>query len=302
MNAPSASPVPFSRTLPPRALALQLALCALWGLTQIATKLGNAGISPVWHAGLRSVGATLLLLAWIAWRRLPAWRADGTLGAGLLVGLLFALEFLFLYSGLNHTTAARATLILYSAPLFVALGAHWLVPGERLRPVRVAGLAAAFGGLVLAFSDRLGSTDANGLLGDAACLLAAVGWAGTTLAVKAGPLRRALPEKTLLYQLGVSAPVLLGASLLLGEAGVFAPTPLVWTMLAWQTVVVAFASYLLWFGLVSRHSATTLHALTFLTPLFGVFFAWLLLDETVTPMLFGALFLVACGIVLVNRP
>ena len=290
-----------SRSLAPSAVVLQVALCAVWGLAQVATKVANGGISPVFHAGLRSLGAAALLGAWIAWRRLPLRQRDGTLWPGLAVGVLFALEFVGLYVGLNYTSAARATLLLYAAPFVVALGAHWLVPGERLDRVRLAGLAAAFAGLAVAFADRLRVPDARALAGDALCLGAAFMWGATTVLVKATPLRRAAPEKTLLYQLAVSAAVLLGAAGLLGEPGVFAPSPLIWAILAYQIVVVASFSYLAWFWLVSRHAATTLHAFTFLTPLFAVAFAHLLLGEPVTPALAGALALIAAGIVLVNR-
>ena len=119
--------------------------------------------------------------------------------------------------------------------------------------------------------------------------------------VKATSLRSALPEKTLLYQLAVSAVVLLAGAELLREPGFFAPTPMIWTILAFQIVVIASISYLAWFWLVSRHQATTLHAFTFLTPLFGVVFAHFLLGEPITPALLAALALIAAGIVLVNR-
>lgn len=294
-------PVTQARPFPASAAVLQVALCALWGLGQIATKIANGGISPLFHAGLRSLGAALLVLAWVAWRRLPLWQRDGTLGAGLGIGVLFGLEFMCLYVGLNHTGAARATLMLYAAPFVVALGAHWLVPGDRLSPARLAGLVAAFAGLAVAFQDRLQAPDARGLLGDALCLGAAAFWGATTLLVKTTPLRRALPEKTLLYQLAVSAVVLLAGAAVLDEPGLFAPTPRIWALLAFQVVAIASVSYLAWFWLVSRYRATTLHAFTFLTPLFGVAFAHLLLGEPITPALVAALVLIATGIVLVSR-
>lgn len=120
-----------ARTLPPSAAAAQLLLCMIWGLGQVATKVGNTGISPIWQAALRSIGATLLLVAWIAWRRIPLGDRSETLVPGIVAGVLFGLEFVFLFVGLVYTTAVRAVLLLYSAPFFVALGAHWFVPGDR---------------------------------------------------------------------------------------------------------------------------------------------------------------------------
>ncbi|MEZ5727238.1 MAG: DMT family transporter [Burkholderiaceae bacterium] len=283
------------------ASTLAVGLCALWGLGQIAMKVATTGMSPVFLAGARSLIAALLLMAWIAIRRLPVYRRDGTLGWGVLAGLVFALEFVCLFIGLQYTQAARATLMLYSAPFFVAIGTHWLVPNDRISATRLGGLACAFVGLIVAFFDRLGTADALGLLGDALCLGAAALWGMTTVLIKATPLRSLLPEKNLLYQLGVSAIALLALAALLGEPGLHAPSPRVIASFLYVTVIIAGASYLAWFGLVSRYRATTLHAFTFLTPVFGVVAARLLLDEPITAALAIALVLIATGIVLVNR-
>src|SRR5690606_36848423 len=196
---------------------------------------------------------------------------------------------------------ARATLMIYCAPFFVAALAHWLVPNDRLTPARSIGLVAAFAGVVAAFGDRVAAPDAAGLVGDLLCMLGAFFWGATTIVIKTTRLRGALPEKNLLYQLGVSAVMLVAASMLVGEPGLFAPSPLVWTALAYTTIVVAGSSYLAWFSLVSRYRATTLHAFTFLTPVAGVFFAHLLLGEPITPGLGIGIVLIAADIVLVNR-
>jgi drug/metabolite transporter (DMT)-like permease len=301
--ARAASPRPLAArdALPPSAMMLQVLLCALWGLGQVAMKVGNEGISPVWQAALRSIGATILLIAWISWRRIPVWRHDATLVPGIVAGALFGLEFALLYTGLLWTNASRAAVLLYTSPFFVALGAHWFVPGDRLNRRKLAGLVAAFAGVALAFGDRAAASHEHALIGDLMCLAAAVLWAATTIVIKATTLRTAAPEKNLLYQLGVSAVLMAGLAVLLGEPGVFAPSPFIWGLLAFQIVVVALASYLAWFWLVSRYRASTLHAFTFLTPLFGVFFGAVLLGEPVGFKLVAALVLIACGIVVVNR-
>lgn len=290
-----------SNTLPPRVVATQVVLCLLWGLGQVATKVANGGISPVWQAALRSIGAALLIYAWILRRGIPLREREETIVPGLIVGVLFAAEFACLFIGLVYTTAVRAVLLLYSAPFFVALGAHLFVPGDRLTRQKLVGLVAAFAGLVVAFGGRLGTAEPTALFGDALCLAAAFFWGTTTIVIKTSALRRAQPEITLLYQLGVSALVLVGLSYAFGEPGVFAPSPIVWASLAFQTVIIACASYLAWFWLVAHYRATTLHAFTFLTPLFGVLAGAILLGEPIGASLVVALALIACGIVLVNR-
>jgi drug/metabolite transporter (DMT)-like permease len=288
------------RALDATAYAAMLLLAALWGFQQAAIKLVAADVSLVMQAAIRSAGATVLVLAWAFYRGIPLFTRDGTLLAGIAAGLLFGAEFAFIYGGLAHTNVSRMTVFVYLAPPLTALGLHFFVRGERLAALQWLGVAAAFAGLVLAFSDGLSSTRST-WLGDLCGLLAAVLWAATTLLIRMTRLASAEPAKTLLYQLAVSAAFLLPASILMGEAGVVALTPLAVTSLVYQTVAVAFASYLAWFWLLSRYLAARLSVMSFLTPLFGVLSGMLFLSESLSARFLLAALLVAGGIALVNR-
>ena len=226
---------------------------------------------------------------------------DGTLGWGTFVGVLFAGEFVFLYWSLVFTSASRAVLFIYMSPFIVALGAHFLIPGERLRRLQAVGFICAFAGMALAFGDALRFPTYRQLLGDAMALVAAILWGATTVAIKASRLATASPDKNLFYQLAISALLLPVISWAIGEPGIVAPTPLVLGMLAYQIIIVAFASYLTWFWLISRYPAGRLSSFSFLTPLFGLLAGALILGEPVTWALALALLLVALGIALVNR-
>ena len=288
------------KALDAKAFSLMLGLTALWGFQQVAIKLTAPDISLVMQAGLRSVIATALLLAWAQWRGTPLFGRDGTLGAGIAAGLLFGGEFIFIYGGLEHTAASRMVVFIYLAPVLTALGLHWLVPGEKLARAQWAGVLVAFAGIALAFGDGFAAARGS-LLGDVFGLIAAALWAATTVLIRATSLARVSAAKTLFYQLAVSAPMLLAASALLGEKGVVALTPLALASLAYQGVVVAFVSYLVWFWLLTRYLAARLAVFSFLTPLFGVLFGVLILSEPLTPSFVGAALLVGAGIVLVNR-
>jgi drug/metabolite transporter (DMT)-like permease len=284
------------------AAATMVLLCACWGLNQVAIKVANTGISPILQGGLRSIGAAVLVLLWARLRGVRLGERDGTLGYGVAVALLFALEFALLYGGLTLTSASRGVIFLYTAPFFVAIGAHYLVPGDSLTRTKVLGLLAAFSGITLAFGHSIALPTHNELLGDLMCFGAAASWAATIILIKISPLMRVPAEKTLLYQLGISAVVLPLGSALVGEPGIVAPTPLVLAALAYQTIVVAFASYVAWFWLMTRYAASRLSAFSFLSPIFGVAFGALLLGEPIGAPLLGAVALIAAGIWLVNRP
>jgi len=190
---------------------------------------------------------------------------------------------------------------IYLAPCLTALGVHLFVPGERLALPQWLGVGLAFAGMAAAFAEGFASASGETALGDLFGIVAAVLWAATTVLIRSTRLSAASAEKTLFYQLGVSAIILPLASAALGESGVTALTPLVMVCLAYQAVVVAFASYLAWFWLLTRYLAGRLAVFSFLTPLFGVLFGVFLLAEQVTAVFALAAILVGAGIALVNR-
>jgi len=278
------------------AYSLMVLLTALWGFQQVTIKVIAGDVSLVAQAAIRSIVATALVLAWAKARGIPLFERDGTLKAGLLAGLLFAVEFVFIYGGLAYTNASRMVVFIYLTPVLTALGLHFVVPSERLHARQWLGVLVAFAGLALAFFNTGKST----WLGDLCGVLAACFWAATTVLIRATRLAQASATKTLFYQLGVSAALLPAFSILLGEKGIVALTPLAIASLAYQGVIVAFASYLAWFWLLGRYLAARLSVFSFLAPMFGVLFGVLLLGEPLSPQFAVAAGLVALGIVLVN--
>ena len=287
-----------------RAIAILVACCAFWGFQQILIKFASVEVPPLWQAAIRMSGAVVLLWAWCVRRGVPLFERDGTLPGGLLAGCLFAAEFVCIYLGLQLTTASRLTVFLYTAPFTVSLLLPRFVKAERLRAVQWIGMALAFAGVVTAFSESLGvpgASAARQLRGDALALAAGVLWGLTTITIRTTLLATASAEKTLFYQIGVTAVVSPVVSLLLGEQWGVSYSALSWLSIALQMVVGAFASYLAWVWLLRHYPATRVSSFTFLTPLFGLVFGVLLLHEHLTLHLVLALAGVALGIVLVNR-
>ncbi len=297
---PDTPPAATRLPLDARAAGTMVLLTAVWGMQQVAIKLAAPTVPLVMQASIRSAVATALVVAWARSRGIALVARDGTLAPGLAAGLLFGAEFGFIYAGLAHTTAARMVVLLYLAPCFTALGLAWLVPGEHLAARQWIGIGVAFAGTAFAFADGFAAPGRPTLGGDAMAILAAVLWAATTVLIRASPLARASATKVLAYQLAVSAAMLAAASLALGESWSVDPAPVAWASLAFQVVVVAFASYLAWFWLLTRYLASRLSVFSFATPLFGVAFARLVLGETISARFALAALLVAAGIALVN--
>ena len=284
------------------AVATMVVLCMMWGFNQVTIKWAADGISLVMQAAMRSGIAAVLLFFWMRLRGIPLFNRDGTLWCGLLGGLLFAAEFGFIHAGLNYTTASRMIVFIYLTPCFTALGLTWFIPGERLRPVQWAGIVLAFAGIFTAFGEGFFGAKGSTALGDAFGIIAALLWAATIVVMRTTKLNVTPPAKTLFYQLGFAAVSLPFVSLLLGEPGIVPDhlTAKVIASMAFQGVLVAFASYLTWFWLLSKYLNARLSVFSFMTPLFGVAFGMLFLSDPVSGTFIAAALLVGAGIALVN--
>lgn len=285
------------------AAATMLLLCAIWGSQQVAIKLAAPDLAPIYQVSLRSGLSALLLVAFTLWRREPL-AHRGTLWPGLVAGALFAGEFLFVAEGLHRTSASHMAVFIYTAPVFTALGLHLTLPSERLRAHQWAGIGLAFAGIAIAFGGGAGAgggaMSGTSLLGDLLGILAGAAWGATTVVIRTTALSEAPAAVTLLYQLLGAFLVLLPVALLGDQAARLAFTPTAVASLAFQGVIVSFASYLAWFWMLRRYLATGLSVFSFMTPIFGVTFGVLILGEPLTAAFAVGAALVLAGIVTVS--
>ena len=279
--------------------AVLILFSALLGLNQVLVKLVNAGMHPVFQAGLRSVCAffPVLLFALLMRRKLNL--RDGSLLPGIVAGCLFALEFTLVFIGLDFTSVARASVLFYTMPIWVALAAHFFIPGELLTPRRVLGLFLACLGVIVALVYNSDPASDKAFIGDMFCLAASFLWAAIALLARTTKLSRSSPEMQLLYQLAVSAPLLILGALWIGETW-REPTAFVLGIFAFQVLVVVSVGFLAWFWVLSVYPASDMAVYSFLAPVFGVLFGWLILGEGLGINVLIALVLVSVGIALVN--
>ena len=291
-----------ARPLDAFAASLTFALCVVWGFNQVVVKLAFPEVGPIAQTGIRSAIGVVVRRDLRA--RSPngaSSRSTGRRRREYWPALLFTAEFIALFESLRFTTAARATVFIYAAPFFVALGAAFLLKAERLRPIQWAGARPRLRRRRL--SGLRGRRRAAASLGDALALLArsSVGRDDHRHQGHAAQARRsaqsaALPDRRaatvatppLVYAFGETAPAHLSAATI--------------ASLLWQGVAVVGVSYALWFWLLTNYAAPQLSAFTFMTPLVGVFAGWLVFGETVTAAFALAIVLVLAGLALVNWP
>src|SRR5690606_4186877 len=139
----------------------------------------------------------------------------------------FATEFYLIGEALRYTSASHTIVLLYTAPIFVALGLHWKLPAERLSRVQWGGIFVAFSGIVVSFLLRTQTSSTlqtDALWGDFLALLGGIFWAATTVSVRLSRLAEAPATQTLFYQLLMGGILLLPLAFFMGQATIQGPT------------------------------------------------------------------------------
>lgn len=283
-------------------IALLIVLALIWGANMASIKIGARELAPLFMAGLRSLVASGCLYVWMKAKGITLFPSQAIVIHGIVIGVLFGVEFGLIYVGLQYTLASRTYILLYTAPFFVAIGAHFFLKGDRLNPWKVSGLILAFTGVVVLFMRDLGSFSLSTLSGDLMALASGALWGVTTLYIKKYLSHQTLPLQTLFYQVLFSTPLLFLMSVALEEPLVAGFSLVTGLSLFYQCIIVAFLSYLAWFELIHRYPVSLLHAFSFFTPVFGVCLSGaLILGEVINANMVAALILVSLGMVLVNR-
>lgn len=126
---------------------------------------------------------------------------------------------------------------------------------------------------------------------------AAVFWGLTTLYIKKHLAETVHPINTFIYQLLFSVPIIFVAACLIEPAWVVGDIGRgVLLSLIYQSVLIAFASYFVWFKLIHAYPVARLSVFTFLAPVFGVASGVIFLGEDLTKGLVIGLVCVCLGI------
>ena len=279
-----------------------IGLSALLGINHVVIKVVNSGLNPIFFAGLRSVIAFVFLIIYFKFTNKKLQFSKDTIVISVLAGVVFALEFLFLFLALDYTSVTRNSILYYSMPIWITAFGHFFLPNEKLNFFKAVGLVSAFAGVALAISDNKEPLSIHNLqfIGDFMAIMAAILWALIIYLAKGTKFKKVHPEMQLAWMLLVSGPILLIASMFSGELVREFQVIHLWGLL-FQSIVVAAGGFLFWLWLVSVYPASSVASFSFLSPIFTIFFGWLLLNESLNFSFFIASSLVIFGLLCINK-
>ena len=278
--------------------SLLIIFSILLGLNQSLVKIVNLGMHPIFQVGIRSFVAAIPVIIFCLLFKKKLSKSDGSLVPGIICGSLFALEFVLLFFALELTSVSRSSILFYSMPVWLGICAHFLFEEEKLNIKKIIGFLISIAAVTIAMSSKANISNGS-VLGDIFALLASFLWAAIILMVRMTNLKKSTPEMQLLYQLVVSAIIILPLTAYLGF-GLRDITISIMFIFLFQSLIIVAAGFLIWFWVLSIYPASLMASYSFFGPIFGVFFGWLIFKEEISITIILSLLFVSIGIYLIN--
>lgn len=289
-------------------LPLAVLSTLLWGSAHPVVKIGyqifgigeNAVFDKLLFAGVRFALAGVLVLAasWMVQRRFPLPQKAAVRDIAALGFVQTAVQYLFFYIGLSHTTAMKSAIINATAALMAILLAHFVYKDDRLTLRKGTGCLLGFVGVVLI---NLGDGFGGGFAwnGEGFLILAAASFAvGSIMSKQAAAKEDSMVVTGWQLLIGGMVLVIVG---FLGGAKLTVPSAQAFWLLIYLALLSSVA-FTLWTVLLKNNSVGKISVYNFLTPVFGVLLSVMLLGEAFDWKIMLALAAVCTGILIVNLP
>ena len=279
-------------------VAAWIALCAIWGSTWLAIKVGLADLPPISFVAFRFVIAATILFA-ISFRRFPLpKRADYSLLAVTGI-LMFGVNYGLLFWGEQYVSSGLAAILQATIPTFGLVFAHFYLPAERLKWERVLGALLALGGVTIICAKLLDFQGIMAFWGGVAIVVGAAATSYANVLIKARGKKFAPSMISAWQMLFALGPLLLLGFLYEGNPIHFHWSKTAIVCLLYLSLVGSVATFLMFYWLMNRIAVTNLLTISFITPPLAVALGWFAVGETISRWaILGAVFILA-GIALI---
>lgn len=273
---------------------------ALWGASFIFMSLALASYGPISIAAWRIVLAAvvLLLISFFSGQALPKNFRDWK--KLTLIGFLnSALPFSLISWGLQFISSAEAAVLMATGTFSALILSHFFSADERINPARTLGVLTGFCGVLVLVISALLETGLGAFKGQIAVMLSGVCYASSTVMARRIAHIPSLPA---------AAGIMLSASVYMMLLAWLFEYP--FTLQVNQTSMLAvlflgvFSTALalvIRLSIIRHNGAVFMSQVGYLVPLFGVFWSWLFLTNTIGPQTLIALGLILLGIMITRR-
>ncbi len=277
-----------------------LLVSAIWGSAFVFIDVALRSFGPITVAALRITTAAIIS-SLAAYKTHKMGRINAAEWKVICVVGLFnsALPFYLISWSQQHINAAEAAVLMATGAFSALILSHFFTQDERINTPRALGLLVGFSGVFVLFWEELQGNN----LGAIAGLLAVTG-AGICYASSTVLSRRVshIPALTLATYTVASAMVyMLPLALLTEQSAFYSATAISWSAVLYLGVISTGLAYVIRFTIIRNNGAVFMSQVGYLVPIFGTFWGWLLLSNSIRPQLGLALIIILCGLAITRK-
>ena len=282
-----------------KAAVAAILISAFWGGNSPSIKVALEGVPPLALAGIRFILGALTVLVWVIVAGVPLKPSRAEYRPLFFLTALFVLQIYLLHSGTGFTLAAHSGVFVSTGPFFLALFAHYFLPGDRLTVFKIVGMSLSFAGVVVIFAEGFLISATDYLLGDAIVLVSGLLLGARQVYTKT--LTQSIhPARLLFWQATLSVPVFFALSAVFERGARIELNAKIISAIVYQGVVIAGLGFIFWTLLLRRFNASRLGVFGFIAPISGVVISYFLLGEPISNALIIGVLFVGLGIAVVS--
>jgi O-acetylserine/cysteine efflux transporter len=280
---------------------LIIVVCIIWGYNWVVMKMAMDLFPPVLFSALRFLVASLFLAIILVYKRIPLPKKEDWKWYALCGLLSITYTYIIVQIGLMHLSIGVVSILQLTMPFWVSIMAHFLIPGEKLTPMKIAGIAVGFTGLFFVFGVDISHLQGGSFAFFFKLIVVTGGFAwglGNII------IKKYLQDHDRIqftsYHMFIGTIALFIFSFFYENNYTITWNWIAVYCLLYTGIIASALSYIVWFYVLSKTEASTASVALLSVPVIGTLSSWLFLNETLEWTTIWGIVLVLFGICVVN--
>jgi len=271
-------------------------ICLIWGSSWAAVKIGIESIPPLLSLGIRLTLASIILGLIVLEKHLIVPKGKKFWMLVLIMCLTsFTIPFVLIYWGQLKVGSGLASVLFATYPFWVAIVSHFLLPNEKIKPVRIIGIVIGFLGVIFIFYNGFSDISIRIFYGMSVIIMGAIIQAfGLVYLRRLG--EDAHPVTLNFCSMSLSALPLFAASLIFEDYSNIIFNIQSIGAIVYLSIFCTVITFVIYFWLVKHVEAVILSLSAFITPVIAVVIGVLVMGEQITNNVYIGSALVLIGV------
>ena len=276
-----------------KGVILAFFLSILWSGNPISIKIGLEDAPPLRLGWMRFILGGIVAILWAIYNKEKFQIKKREIFPLLGVGVLFSIQLGFMNVGQNFTSGGHGVIMITTFPLWSSIFSHIFVPNDKLTKLKILGMVIAYGGILILFWESLRDSKSDYFFGDILMLTSAMLLGARQIYIS--QIAQGISQINILLSQAIIGIIsfFIFSTILETENYIYSISLAL--ALFYQGIIIAGFGFIGQTWLLKNYLPSKVTIISLSQPVFGVFLAWIILNETPGIELVFATILVVIG-------